>query len=49
MELYEAWATFSETGNILDYLHYTALKEKEELQADFPEYFSDDTQKDKGE
>lgn len=49
MEIYEAWSTFSETGNIMDYLRYTALKEQEEMKEDFPEYFKDGTEENREE
>lgn len=41
MNIYDAWANFLESGSVLDYLRYAALKNSKE---DFPEYFEDDTE-----
>ncbi len=44
MRIYDAWSTFLETGSIMDYLQYTALKEQEEMKEDFPEYYNNDAE-----
>lgn len=42
MNIYDAWSNFLESGSVLDYLRYAALKNSKE---DFPEYFDEDIDK----
>lgn len=42
MNVYDAWQNFLDTGSVIDYLRYSALKNSRESHEEFPEYFDDD-------